>query len=862
MPLSTKLVATGLTRPLFVTAPPGDMDRLFIVEQVGRIRILNLTMGILNPVPFLQLTELSHGNEQGLLGLAFHPDYATNGLFYVNFTDVTGTTNIRRFKVSVNPDVADPSSGQTLLTVSQPFANHNGGWIAFGPDRMLYISMGDGGSGNDPGNRAQNLNELLGKILRIDVDGADPGLHYHIPNTNPFVNTPNARGEIWVYGLRNPWRCSFDRQTGDLYIADVGQDQWEEVNFQPAGSQGGENYGWRVKEGRHETGLDVVGGRRFVEPIHEYDHNTGIAIIGGYVYRGHAIPNLQGAYLFADNTGPIWSLRHDGAQVTELTPHQDELFPSGAPSSISSFGEDAAGELYVLNLIPGHVYRLEPQPVPAHPLSATAAIPTRGRFRALHWNRSAPPAEVVAEALMPMSSVDAAIRELGFPEVPGVSAVEEARILLQVAAEVEHALLVQYLYAMYSLDISAPPVSSWFFRIRDIAKEEMGHLITVQNLLLAIGGEPYFDREPVPTVPAGAMWDPFPFKLEPLTLTALAKYVTVESPLPEQLSDDVRERALPAYRLARLSVTPSGGTPTDDPAPELHHIGVLYARLYWLFQPDETPVDPWKLPPGRFPQRHLTPADFVGNLDRQADTNETQGSNEESHANGIVYVKTITSAADARTALSFIASQGEGWVTDPNYESHFERFLAIFEEYPRQLEAGWEPTLPLPTNPVIGDQPLPDPSAERNRITHPAARMWVELFNTRYRMLVGEMWLAMCLPRSDPKRSDLFSHAISTEMRRGVGAIAKRLVTLARKADVTGSDGIKLAGPPFRMPDTPMPQDANGLRLFLKQQIATAAQWMAQLESPGNPIPLTSQDKSLLNTLRSRDAVLIDALAP
>ena len=289
MPLSTKLVVSGSSIPVFVTAPPKDSKRLFVVEKGGRIRIFDLIAGSLLPTPFLALTDLSSGDEQGLLGLAFHPKFETNGLFYVNFTDGSGATNVREYRVSAgNPNVANPTSARTLLIIPQPFANHNGGWIAFGPDELLYIAMGDGGSANDPGNRAQNLGELLGKMLRIDVNGDDfptePGRNYKIPPTNPFVGKPGARPEIWAYGLRNPWRCSFDRKTGDLYIADVGQGSREEINFQPAASKGGENYGWRFEEGTLATGLDPIpAGIALTNPIFEYTHaaHGERAIIGG-----------------------------------------------------------------------------------------------------------------------------------------------------------------------------------------------------------------------------------------------------------------------------------------------------------------------------------------------------------------------------------------------------------------------------------------------------------------------------------------------------------------------------------------------------------------------------------------------------
>ncbi len=365
-------VASGLSRPLYVTTPAADTGRLFIVEQhTGRIRIMNLDAGAVNPTPFLDIDGLSTGNEQGLLGLAFHPDYATNGFFYVNFTQTDGTTVIRRYQVSANnPDIADPSTATTVMTYAQPFSNHNGGWLGFGPDGYLYIASGDGGSGNDPGNRAQDItDQKLGKLLRIDVNGddfpADPARNYAIPNDNPFVGAAGD-DEIWAYGLRNPWRPSFDRLTGDLYIADVGQNQVEEINFQPASSRGGENYGWRVMEG---TRCNISGDPLpcndpdFIRPIHEYTHSGppdgGFSITGGYVYRGPIVP-LQGIYFFADYvSNQIWSFRFDGVNKTDFANRTAELAADvGTVRSISSFGEDALGNLYITNLDDGEVFKI------------------------------------------------------------------------------------------------------------------------------------------------------------------------------------------------------------------------------------------------------------------------------------------------------------------------------------------------------------------------------------------------------------------------------------------------------------------------------------------------------------------------
>lgn len=374
-PLTTVRVASGLARPVFVTAPPGDYHRVFIVEQrsgnIGRVRILNLDTGTLNATPFVSVSPVSTGSEQGLLGLAFHPDYATNGYFYVNFTNAAGTTIIRRYTVSADPNLADPNTALQILSIAQPYSNHNGGWIAFGPDGYLYAGMGDGGDAGDPQGRAQNLTELLGKMLRIDVNGddfpGDPNSNYSIPPTNPFVGIA-GRDEIWAYGLRNPWRCCFDRVTHDLYIADVGQGAWEEVDFQPATSTGGENYGWRCYEGNHAYNLTgCAPPETMVFPIHEYSHGGGnCSITGGYVYRGE-ICDLRGAYFFADYCSEkIWSFRYDGETLTDFRDRTADLVGGGGfpINSITSFGEDAAGELYITALN-GNVYKIVPNGQPA-----------------------------------------------------------------------------------------------------------------------------------------------------------------------------------------------------------------------------------------------------------------------------------------------------------------------------------------------------------------------------------------------------------------------------------------------------------------------------------------------------------------
>jgi glucose/arabinose dehydrogenase len=369
--LSTEQVAGALARPIAFTHA-GNPARAYIVQQRGKIMVLDLTSDTVLATPFLDLTGIVSvsGNEQGLLGLAFHPDYATNGLFYVNYTKASGgDTVIGQFSVSGDPDVADPDSFIQLLTYDQPFSNHNGGWIGFGPnDGYLYISAGDGGSANDPGGRAQDIEDmLLGKMLRIDVDGddfpIDPDRNYALPPTNPFVGIVGD-DEIWAYGLRNPWRSSFDRGTGDLWIADVGQNNYEELDFQPANSLGGENYGWRCMEGFHCTGLTgcTCNDAGLAMPIHEYTHADGCSVTGGYVYRGAWAPHLRGTYFFADYcSASVWSFRYDGSSMTEFTDRTAELVPDvGAIGSIASFGEDANGELYICDL-GGEVYRVLPR---------------------------------------------------------------------------------------------------------------------------------------------------------------------------------------------------------------------------------------------------------------------------------------------------------------------------------------------------------------------------------------------------------------------------------------------------------------------------------------------------------------------
>jgi glucose/arabinose dehydrogenase len=341
-------VASGLSTPVVVTNAGDGSNRLFIVEKAGRIRIVE--DGTLLATPFIDIDSIvnSGGNEQGLLGLAFHPNYESNGFFYVNYTDSSGDTVVSRFSVTGgNPNVADPGSEFEFLSIVQPFTNHNGGQIEFGPDGYLYIGMGDGGSGGDPGDRAQNLAVLLGKMLRIDIDHSDPPLDYRIPADNPFVGVSGAAEEIWAYGLRNPWRFSFDRTTGDLFIGDVGQVEWEEIDFQPVSSAGGENWGWRCNEGAHTydtSGCGPIGD--YDMPILEYPHVASrCSVTGGYRYRGAQAPGLRGAYLFGDYcTGDVWAGVEDS--MTGLWTAVDLDF-STSLFSLRTFGEDEQGNVYI-----------------------------------------------------------------------------------------------------------------------------------------------------------------------------------------------------------------------------------------------------------------------------------------------------------------------------------------------------------------------------------------------------------------------------------------------------------------------------------------------------------------------------------
>lgn len=350
--------ATGLTRPVYVTHA-GD-DRLFVVERQGVIKIITDSMQV-SSTPFLDITfEVNSsgttGDEQGLLGLVFDPDYATNGFFYVNyiFGPGSGTSRISRFQVSDDPDVADPATETVLYTLVQPYSNHNGGCMQFGPDGYLYCGFGDGGSANDPSGNGQNMGTALGKMLRLDVSQHNDT--FVIPPSNPFVDTQDTLPEIWASGLRNPWRFSFDRLTGDLWIGDVGQGAWEEVDHWPAGDDSGPNFGWRCREGFVATpGINQSGcgdASAYVDPVAAINHGTQgwCAVIGGYVYRGPAFPHLYGKYIFTDYcNGDFITLGEENVLDTLMLSNN---------AGYSGFGEDVDGEMYVVDVVNNNVKKI------------------------------------------------------------------------------------------------------------------------------------------------------------------------------------------------------------------------------------------------------------------------------------------------------------------------------------------------------------------------------------------------------------------------------------------------------------------------------------------------------------------------
>ena len=376
-------ISSGLTSPVDITACNDGTNRLFIVEQGGRIRIHNGTT--LLPTPFLDIsTIITSGGERGLLSLAFHPQYKINRYFFVYYTNLSGDITIGRFQtLAGNPDLADATSGVVLMTIPKPFSNHNGGDLNFGPDGYLYFGTGDGGSGGDPFNNSQNGLSLLGKMIRIDVNNFSTPPYYTIPPDNPYIADPNVDDHIWVLGLRNPWRWSFDRSTNDMWIADVGQSAWEEVNFRPAGNTGGINYGWRCYEGNapyNTTGC--LPQNNYISPLFVYPHNSatgGFSITGGFVYRGPEYPALQGYYICADYvSGNLWLIKPNGTGGWIIS------MQTGLPGSISAFGESENGTLYAVSL-GGSIYKVNVTTVLPLSLLSFSGKKQIG-FNELSWN--------------------------------------------------------------------------------------------------------------------------------------------------------------------------------------------------------------------------------------------------------------------------------------------------------------------------------------------------------------------------------------------------------------------------------------------------------------------------------------------
>lgn len=349
--IALTLEALGFTSPVHITNAGDRSGRIFVVERAGVIKIMK--DGVVSVTPFLDISaRVGTAGEGGLLSLAFPPGYAMKNYFYVYYTDLQGNTVVARYHLSNDPDIADPNSKEFILTAAQPFANHNGGQIAFGPDGYLYIGLGDGGGGGDPQGNGQNPGTVLGKMLRIDTESG--AASYAVPQDNPFINDPAYQTEIWALGLRNPWRFSFDSLTGDLYIGDVGQATYEEIDFQKASSHGGENYGWNVMEGMHCYNSNTCDQTGLTLPIAEYDHSEGCSVTGGQVYRGTLYPSLYGYYLFGDYcSGRIWGLKGTGS-LPELLLDTD-LF-------IATFGRDEAGELYIADLTGGGIYKIVESP--------------------------------------------------------------------------------------------------------------------------------------------------------------------------------------------------------------------------------------------------------------------------------------------------------------------------------------------------------------------------------------------------------------------------------------------------------------------------------------------------------------------
>jgi glucose/arabinose dehydrogenase len=343
---------SGLGLITNIVAPDDSSGRLFVTDQVGVIRIVREGKVASTPALDIRSKVGSASTEQGLLGLAFPPGFAGKQRAYIYFTDPGGTSRVYRIRVSADdPDTFDPASMQLLLSIAQPYPNHNGGQLAFGPDGYLYLGFGDGGSEGDPGNRAQNLGLLLGKILRIDVESSPGAATYGVPSDNPFVGEPAARPEIWEYGLRNPWRFSFDPSNGDMWIGDVGQDKWEEIDHVASGSAGGLDFGWPLYEGNHLYKATTKG-TGVVWPVAEYAHPVGDCVTGGYVYRGSAFPGEQGLYVFGDYiTGKIWTLQRTGVTWAMR-------LATTTNWGITTFGVDGTGELWAADRNTGTIHRL------------------------------------------------------------------------------------------------------------------------------------------------------------------------------------------------------------------------------------------------------------------------------------------------------------------------------------------------------------------------------------------------------------------------------------------------------------------------------------------------------------------------
>ncbi len=352
--IQARLIVNGLSQPVDLQSAPGDTNRLFILEKPGLIRVFQ--GGALLPRPFLDISSrVGNGTEQGLLGLTFHPQFATNRRFYVDYTDGNGDTRVVEFLADAGLDSASATERE-ILFVAQPAANHNGGQLAFGPDGYLYVALGDGGGAGDTYHNGQNLGSLLAKLLRLNVDTGSP---YSVPPDNPFVGQTGAKEETWDYGLRNPWRFSFDRLTGDIYIGDVGQDLYEEVDYEPHHA-GGKNYGWSIMEGFHCYNASTCNKAGLTLPVAEYAHSDGCSITGGYIYRGSDIPELNGVYFYGDYcTGIVRSFKIDQGNAVNAQDWTSTLRTQsgGRMEQLSSFGQDARGELYLV-LLTGEVYQI------------------------------------------------------------------------------------------------------------------------------------------------------------------------------------------------------------------------------------------------------------------------------------------------------------------------------------------------------------------------------------------------------------------------------------------------------------------------------------------------------------------------